>query len=268
MTRMIERSFISINSGRVHVAACGAGRPILLLHQTPRSWDEFREVLPLLGARYRAIAMDTVGFGDSDPLPPGRDSIEAWAQAAHEVLTALGCASAVVAGHHTGAAIALEMAASRPERVEALVLSACPYVDAARRASAGGGKPAIDEAAIQADGRHLTELWGMRQSFYPEDRSDLLDRFIIDALKAGPRAAEGHRVVSRYVMEDRLPLVRCPTLVIAPTADPHAHPHAPTVAAAIAGSKLVEIEAGMVPLPDHMPHAFAAAIDQFLSSLP
>src|ERR1700736_387020 len=69
MTPMIERSFVSISSGLVHVAACGAGRPILLVHQTPRSWDEFREVLPLLGEKYRAIAMDTVGFGDSQPLP-------------------------------------------------------------------------------------------------------------------------------------------------------------------------------------------------------
>ena len=143
---MIERSFVRIKSGLVHVAACGAGRPILLLHQTPRSWDEYREVLPLLGARYRAIAMDTVGFGDSQPLPAGTDSIEAWAEAAHEVLAALGHARAVVAGHHTGAAIAVEMAASRPERVEALVLSACPYVDAARRATEPGRR-VIDEVA-------------------------------------------------------------------------------------------------------------------------
>src|ERR1044071_10037021 len=81
---MIERSFVRIKSGLVHVATCGAGRPILLLHQTPRSWDEYREVLPLLGTRNRAIAMDTVGFGDSQPLEAGTDSIEAWAEAAHE----------------------------------------------------------------------------------------------------------------------------------------------------------------------------------------
>src|SRR6266478_3495944 len=93
---MIERSFVRIKSGLVHVAACGAGRPVLLLHQTPRSWDEYREA-----------------------LPAGTDSIEAWAEAAHDVLAALGHARAVVAGHHTGAAIAVEMAASRPERVEA-----------------------------------------------------------------------------------------------------------------------------------------------------
>ena len=40
------------------------------------------------------------------------------------------------------------------------------------------------------------------------DRPDLLERFMIDALKAGHRAAEGHRVVGRYVMEPRLAAVR------------------------------------------------------------
>src|SRR5262245_38594363 len=89
MTPAIERSFVSLGFGPVHVAACGAGRPVLLLHQTPRSWDEYRDVLPLLASKYRAIAMDTVGFGDSDPLPAGRDSIEMWAQCAHELLAAL-----------------------------------------------------------------------------------------------------------------------------------------------------------------------------------
>ena len=82
----VERSFISTPSGRVHIAASGGGAPVLLLHQTPRSWDEFRDVLPLLGRHYRAIAMDTMGYGDSDPLPHGQASIENWAKAAHELL--------------------------------------------------------------------------------------------------------------------------------------------------------------------------------------
>jgi pimeloyl-ACP methyl ester carboxylesterase len=262
---IVERSFISTASGRIHLAAAGAGAPILLLHQTPRSWDEFREVLPLLGRHYRAIAMDTMGFGDSDPLPEGDASIESWAKAAHEVLAALGVGRAAIVGHHTGAAIAVEMAAAYPERAAALVLSASPYVDAARRATPHRG-PTIDEVTVRADGGHLAELWAMRQAFYPTDRIDLMERFIADALKAGPRAAEGHRIVDRYEMERRLPLVRCPTLVIAPTADPHAYPHAPKVAAAIAGSVLVEIENGMVPLPDQMPREFAATVRDFLAA--
>ncbi len=259
----IERRFVQTRSGKLHIAVCGDGFPVLLLHQTPRSWDEYRDVLPRLGENYRAIAMDTVGFGNSQPLPPGSDSIEAWAGAAHDLLDALELPQVAVVGHHTGAAIAIEMAASRPQRIKALVLSASPYVDAAKRASAAG-KKMIDHVDRHIDGRHLLELWTMRQPFYPED-IHLLERFIIDALKAGDRAAAGHHVVHRYVMEPRLPLVRCPTLVIAPTADPHAYPHARKVADAIRDSRLVEIENGMVPLPDQMPERFAQIVDRFLA---
>jgi pimeloyl-ACP methyl ester carboxylesterase len=69
-------------------------------------------------------------------------------------------------------------------------------------------------------------------------------------------------------MESRFPLVCCPTLVIAPTADPHAHPHAPKVAAAIADSTLVQIEDGMVPLPDQKPEEFTDVIHRFLAAQP
>ena len=108
----------------------------------------------------------------------------------------------------------------------------------------------------------------MRRPFYPGNRPDLLERFVVDALKAGPLAAEGHRMVDRYLMDRRLPLIDCPTLVIAPTADPHAYPHARKVAAAVKGANLVEIENGMVPLPNQMPYEFAAAVHDFIASLP
>ena len=265
----VERSFVSTKSGRIHIAAAGAGAPVLLLHQTPRSWDEFREVLPILGRHYRVIAMDTVGYGDFDPLPNGQASIENWARAAHALLHALGLPRAAIVGHHTGAAIAVEMAAAYPRAVAALVLSASPYVDAARRAAAQREhKAVVDEATPRIDGSHLAELWSMRRAFYPDNRIDLLQRFMVDALKVGERAAEGHRVVDRYEMEKRLPLIKCPTLVIAPTADPHAYPHAGKVAAAIAGSMVVEIPDGMVPLPDQLPEEFSVAVHRFLAPLP
>ncbi|MDB5827638.1 MAG: alpha/beta hydrolase, partial [Variovorax sp.] len=237
----IDRQFVPTRSGRIHIASAGQGFPVLLLHQTPRSWDEYRDVLPLLGTRYRAIAMDTAGFGDSDALPPEDNTIERWAEVAFDLLDALGLQHAALVGHHTGAAVALEMAASRPERVKALVLSACPFVDAPRRA-AHHGKRIIDEVERQPGGEHLTELWQRRMPFYPPGDTGLLERFIADALKAGDLAVEGHRVVNRYAMETRTPLVTSPTLVLAPTDDPHAFPAAARVAQAIAGSRLLNIE--------------------------
>ena len=259
----VEHRFVSVPEGTIHCAIAGAGRPVLLLHQTPRSWDEYRDVLPLLAPRCQAIALDTLGYGDSSRPPPGSDSIELWARAAVHALDALGIDRFAVVGHHTGAEIATEIAAAWPDRVEAAVLSASAYVDAAFRAR--HARPSrVDNVVRQADGSHLTALWRIRQPWYPEGDIELLERFVVDAVKAGARAAEGHAVVARYVMEARLPLIRCPVLVIAPTADPHAYPQARPLAQAIAGSRYVEIEGGMVPLPDQMPQAFADAVTAFL----
>ena len=158
-----------------------------------------------------------------------------------------------------------EIAAAWPERVEAAVLSAPAFADAAFRARRA--QPSrIDNVTPSADGSHLTALWRIRQPWHPEGDIDLLERFVIDAVKAGPRAAEGHAVVARYVMEARLPLIRCPVLVIAPTADPHAYPQARPLADAIKGSRYVEIEGGMVPLPDQMPARFAQVVMEFLDA--
>jgi pimeloyl-ACP methyl ester carboxylesterase len=113
-----RRAFADLSIGQVHFASCGdvAAPAVLLLHQTPRSWVEYREVLPLLGTRYRAIAMDTPGFGDSAALP-GPASIEGWAAIAAELLDALSIAQAHVVGHHTGGVIALQLAAAHAPRV-------------------------------------------------------------------------------------------------------------------------------------------------------
>lgn len=261
-----SRSFVQTALGPIHLAACGEGVPLLLLHQTPRSWDEYRDVLPRLGGAVRAIAMDTPGFGDSPPLAHRPPSIEGWSEAVVALLDALEIETAWVAGHHTGAVVAMEVAARAPGRVGGLILSSCPLVDAARRERYRDKTP-IDTVSAAADGAHLLQLWQGRAPFYPPNRPDLLERFLVDALRAGPMAAEGHRVVNRYRMEDRIGLVRAPTLVIAACDDPHAFPAARPVAQAIPGAELVEIAGGTVPLPDAMPAEFSAAILTYLQRL-
>src|SRR5690349_1658080 len=72
-------------------------------------------VLPLLAHERRVVAMDMLGFGMSPPVPAPQ-TIERVALGAFALLDALGVARAAVLGHHTGAAVALEMAAREPER--------------------------------------------------------------------------------------------------------------------------------------------------------
>lgn len=263
-----EYSYVATRRGRLHVARCGAfdAPAVLLLHQTPRSVAEYGAVLPLLGARWHAIALDTPGFGASPALPEGA-SIEGWADAAAALLEALAIERAHVVGHHTGGVVALELAAARPELVERLVLSSTPWIDAAervRRAQRG----AIDHVQPRDDGSHLTELWQRRAPFYPAGRPELLHAFVLDALKVLDRVEEGHDAVTRYALDERIGLVRAPTLVLQAGADPFAAPHAPVLVqhlAPVTQTRLVRIEGGMVPLPEQMPEAFAAAVDAFLS---
>lgn len=263
----IRRAYADLSHGQVHYAECGkpSAPPVLLLHQTPRSWAEYRGVLPLIGARYRALAMDTAGFGDSDALPEPA-SIEAWAGAAVRLLDALGIAQAHVVGHHTGGVIAVELAARHAPRVRSLVLSSTPYTDAAfRRARAE--RPPIDAVPDSDDGSHLAQLWRRRQAFYPAGRPDLLQAFVADALKVQGDVEAGHRAVAAYRMEERIRAITQPTLVIRAPDDPFAAPHAADWLQRLPQARLVDIAGGMVPLPDQLPDAFARAVLGFLDAL-
>ena len=259
---MVRREFVDTAEGQIHVRTAGAGRPVLLLHQTPRSADEYRDAIPLLARDFRVIAMDTIGYGDS--YKPARTcSIEDYAAGALRVLDGLGVGAAAVVGHHTGAVIGMELAAAHPERVERLVLSNGPYIDAADR-ERRQGRPSIDHVEVREDGSHLVELWGRRMGFYPRGRPDLLTRFVLDALRAGEKVEEGHHACDAYRMEEKLGRICCPTLLVCGTEDPFAYPHLPVLARHIAGSRVLPIPGGTVAMVDQMPEAFVEAIRDFL----
>jgi pimeloyl-ACP methyl ester carboxylesterase len=214
-------------------------------------------VLPLLAdAGYRALAIDTPGFGASAPVA-GEPSIPAWAAAVNEALTELAVERAAVVGHHTGGSVAVELSAQRPERVTALVLSSTALTDAARRTAPP------DESSVDA-GEDAESLRGSRAGFYPEDRPELLDRYVTDALRAGPLARAGHHIVGAYEMEHAIGKLTMPVLLIGATADPYAYPELPRLRAALPHAEVAEIEGGMVPLPDGWPDEFAAAVVDFL----
>jgi pimeloyl-ACP methyl ester carboxylesterase len=263
----IRRAFADLSVGQVHYASCGdADAPaVLLLHQTPRSWLEYAAVLPRLGERCHAIAMDTVGFGDS-AAAPGPASIEAWADVAVELLDALAIERVALVGHHTGGVIGVELAARLGARVRGLVLSSTPFTDAAFRRERAG-RPPIDAVAPSDDGSHLAALWRRRQAFYPPGRPELLEAFVRDALKASGDVEGGHRAVAAYRMEERIARVTQPVLIIRASDDPFAAPHAAELEARLPQARRVDIEGGMVPLPDQLPEAFSRAVLEFLDGL-
>jgi pimeloyl-ACP methyl ester carboxylesterase len=258
----VTRRYVDTSYGQVHLAECGAGEPVLFLHQTPRSWREYEEVLPIAGRDVRAIAMDTIGFGQSDALCEPM-SIELVAGVVVEVLAALGIDSVHLVGHHTGGVIAVEVAASQPKLVKSLVLSATPYVDAARRELVAS-RPPIDHVVPDRDGGHLTQLWAHRRSYYADGEERFLDNYVADALATIDVVEDGHRAVNAYRMEDRLPLVQVRTLLLCGALDHYSRPDLPALER-ILGTRSLVIDGAGVALPEQRPVEFASQVVNFVT---
>ncbi|RKN12804.1 alpha/beta fold hydrolase [Streptomyces radicis] len=261
---MIKR-YVDSRHGQLHVVESGAGRPVLFLHQTPRSWDEYRDVLPLVAPHARALAMDTVGFGES-ARPTAAFSVEMFADGVEDVLDALSLRRVVLVGHHTGGVIAVEVAARRPDLVHGLVLSGTPYVSAERRARVALAPP-IDLVEVEDDGSHLAELWARRRDFYPRERPDLLNRLVADALRVIDRVEEGHEAVNRYRMEERVSAVEAATLILCGELDGYSLPDVPRLERRLAHARSLIIPGTGVAAVDHRPQDFARAVLDFVREL-
>jgi pimeloyl-ACP methyl ester carboxylesterase len=260
----VKRRFCDTRLGQVHVVDAGAGEatPLLLLHQTPRSVDEFADAMPILAATRRVIALDTPGYGCSDRVT-GRPGVADYAAAALDSLDALGIERAIVVGHHTGAVIAVEMAASAPERIERVVLSGPVHTDAAGREQLARH---FRQWTLASDGAHLQEKWRKFHEWLP--RPELVQRLVVDLFRAGETSEQGHFAVAGYRMEERLPLVRCPALLLYATRDPFAATgQAGPLRLAFRPCREATIEAGVF-VATEAPSAFARAVLDYVDGPP
>ncbi|MBD0266361.1 MAG: alpha/beta fold hydrolase, partial [Tolypothrix sp. Co-bin9] len=117
MNKLIKREFLDTEDGQILYRIGGEGKPLLLLHQNPRSSDEFVELMSILAKTRRVIAMDFLGLGDSDK-PPRLYSIQDYAKTVIALLDELGISSTSILGNHTGAFVAGEVAVAYPQRVD------------------------------------------------------------------------------------------------------------------------------------------------------
>jgi pimeloyl-ACP methyl ester carboxylesterase len=110
-------------SGRLSVLSAGAGPDVLLcLHGLGGTKASFLPTVAALADRYRVVALDLPGFGESDK-PIGAPYDSGWfARAAFDALDALGVEAAHVAGNSMGGRVAIEAGLTDRSRVRSLVL--------------------------------------------------------------------------------------------------------------------------------------------------
>ena len=98
-----------------------AGAPVLLVHGSPGHWQDFVRLGPLVAARWRAIAPDLPGFGESTHALPDY-SFRAHARYMLAMIDRLGIRRVHVVGYSMGGGVVLNMIDLAPERVASLTL--------------------------------------------------------------------------------------------------------------------------------------------------
>ncbi|URM90966.1 alpha/beta hydrolase [Streptomyces sp. MRC013] len=199
-----------------------SARRVLLLHGLMGRASHWADTARRLSGRYRVVALDQRGHGHSGE-PAGPHTREAYVADAAVAVERLGPAPVTLVGHGMGALTAWQLAAERPELVDALVV-------AEMRASALG-------AASQREWEEWFRTWPLpfatladvRRWFGEDDPR--LERpnpargaFFAEVMREAP---DGWRPVfspermlaarSTWVHDahwDTLAQVRCPTLVV------------------------------------------------------
>lgn len=253
------------------VAGPGGAPKIVFVHGLGGSQSTWQMVLGELAERYRVVAIDLPGHGQSDKSAPDTVdySVSGLAAAVAEALRGLKLTPAIVVGHSLGGAVAMELALARPDAVTGLVL-----VD-----SAGLGDEVAGELLDLMEGEPgRATSRGLLELFF-EDQRLVVDRGIDEMAQTqlSPGAWDAQRAVAaaafdrsgqRLGIRDRLGAVDRPTLLVWGAKDrviPLDH-------ATGALSTLPDAILKVMPAIGHVPQVedspgLAGAIDRFARSL-
>ncbi len=146
----ITHRIVDANGIRLHVAECGTGPTVLLIHGFPESWYSWRYQLPALAkAGYRAVAMDVRGYGRSSKPTRVEDyrMVKNVGDVVH-LVSALSDEPTTVIGHDWGAPIAWNSALLRPDLFRGVAGLSVPY---APPAAPTGPKPTVRMKAMAGE---------------------------------------------------------------------------------------------------------------------
>lgn len=196
----------------------GSGPAVVLLHGHPFDRTLWEPQLGALADRFRLVAPDLRGYGES-PVTPGTVAMSELADDVWALLDRLGIETVAVVGLSMGGLVAMEMALGRPERVWALGLvatTAQPPSETDRR----------DRRAL-ADAAEERGIEALVEAMAPRLFGHGVDEAIVERVTAMMRGTDPHGAAAalrgraeRPDYRDRLRRLAIPSFVCTGTADP------------------------------------------------
>lgn len=249
----------------------GIGIPVIFLHAFPLNrtmWEGELKTL-LLEERYRLVALDWPGFGESD-IASDVSTMEFFADCVAGLMDTLGMQSAVLCGLSLGGYAAFAFLRKYPQRVAGLILA-----DTRPEADTPEGRASRENVARIAETEGTEAIANIQiprvlseytRQHHPE--VELRVRQMINAATPRGIAATSRGMAQRTDSTDLLPAISCPTLVVVGEQDALTPlDGARNYAAKIPGAQFI-----IIPYAGHLsnleqPEAFLQGIDGFLRSV-
>lgn len=244
----------------------GAGAPVVLIHGMGFGADYWTPQIEALAKKYHVIAWNMPGYGGAPALP--HMSFPALTESLLTLLDSMAVSKAHIIGHSMGGMVALDFAATYPDRVRTLTLfgasPAFPPPDSDfTKAFVKARLAPLEAGGDMADAARETE----RDHFGPE--TNMQGRKIaFDCMSACPPDVyrQSLECLQSFDRRDALPTLAMPTLVIGAEVDINAPAKgAEKMAARIPGAEYICLP-GLGHLANlEAPDAFNRVILDFLA---
>jgi pimeloyl-ACP methyl ester carboxylesterase len=259
---------IQTRAGRVAYCESGSGPTVLLLHATLHDRHDFDPIVEALARRYRTIAVDWPGHGDSDPIDAAIEpSAPLFADVLEDVVDGLGLSRAALIGNSVGGFAAARLAINRPELVAGLIL-----------VNTGGFVPLNPLSRNFCRVMSRRAVWRTAPLFvrgYMKARTDN-DREIVERAIARARTDDGVRTATglwrsfatpAHDLRGRADKLSAPTLIVCGKRDINIPLSVGRIAHdAIRDSRLEILDTGHVVFSSD-PQGFLAVAEPFLQSV-
>jgi 2-hydroxy-6-oxonona-2,4-dienedioate hydrolase len=270
--------FINVGSERYHVLEAGSGQPIVFLHGGGpgcTGWTDFGQVAALFASRARVILVDLLQYGRSSKPHISGPMWDFHASHLLGLFDALDLSAPDVVCNSWGGTQALRVAAERPERVAALVITGSmpifrgpmsPLLDRSRRGRLareeyyGAGGPTIDKM------RHLMGRFEwFDETAIPELTLALRYRQSLEADEISCGQVPAHRGEWQDLSGD-MARVMAPTLFCWGMYDGFLTPDYPLMCANMVTNGHLHVMAhASHHLQEELPEAYHAVVSSFLS---